>query len=423
MLIPPPQFRPPAPGEKLRVVDLVQFHSPISGGVKRFIEDKCRFLETVPDIEHCVVVPGPAHGEDRWAESRVHTIKSPRLIGSASYRVLRDRAAIERVVARFRPHVIEVGDPYLTAWIGRRIAHDLPARIVGFYHSDYPRAWHRTVGRFCGERTGARFERVVSAYLRRLYSGMDALVVATPPLEKLWRAKGLNHTRLIPLGVDTGRFYPRAAEEAARMRAEWGLPADARVLLFVGRLAREKRIDWLVRVHAAMRAADPRLHLVLVGDGEWRERARGWAAEAGARVHWRPYLHSGDSLAAAYSAADVFVHAGMGETFGLSLLEAQACGLPSVVSLGSGMDDTLLPLAGNARVGATDEAAWIAAIGGALSSGTRPEARTARHAAVKASFAWWRTYEGLAALYRELGGVPRPGPVTAQVTPLGGGWA
>ena len=93
MPITPPLFRPPAPGEKLRVIDLVQFHSPISGGVKRFIEDKCRFLETVPDIEHCVVVPGAAHGEDRWADSRVHTIKSPRLIGSASYRVMRDRAA------------------------------------------------------------------------------------------------------------------------------------------------------------------------------------------------------------------------------------------------------------------------------------------------------------------------------------------
>jgi alpha-1,6-mannosyltransferase len=423
MPIPPPLFRSPAPGEKLRVIDLVQFHSPISGGVKRFIEDKCRFLETVPDIEHCVVVPGAAHGEDRWAESRVHTIKSPRLIGSASYRVLRDQAAIKRVVTQFRPHVIEVGDPYLTAWIGRRIAHELPAKIVGFYHSDYPRAWHRTVGRFCGEWAGARFEGVLAGYLRRLYSGMDALVVATPPLEALWRGKGLAHTRMIPLGVDTGRFYPRGGDEAARMRAEWGLPADARAMLFVGRLAREKRIDWLVRVHARLRAADPRLHLVLVGDGEWRERVQGWAAEPGSRVQWRPYLHSGEALAAAYSAADVFVHAGMGETFGLSLLEAQACGLPAVVSRGSGMDDTLLPLAGNARVGSSDEHEWGAAIAGALAAGVAPEARTARHAAVKASFAWWQTYDRLTGLYRELAGVSKAGPVTAQVTPRGGGWS
>jgi alpha-1,6-mannosyltransferase len=423
MPTPPPLFRPPAPGEKLRVVDLVQFHSPISGGVKRFIEDKCRFLETVPEIEHCVVVPGPDHGEDRWAGSRVHTIASPRLIGSASYRVLRDRAAIKRIITRFRPHVIEVGDPYLTAWIGRRVARDLPARIVGFYHSDYPRAWHRTVGRFCGEWVGRRFERVVTAYLRRLYSGMDALVVATPPLEKLWRERGLRHVRRIPLGVDTGRFYPREPAEARAARAGWGLPADARVLLFVGRLAREKRIDWLVRVHAALRAADPRLHLVLIGDGEWRERVQGWAAAPGAQVHWRPYLHSGDALAAAYSAADVFVHAGLGETFGLSLLEAQSCGLPAVASIGSGLDDTVLPLAGNALVGAEDEAAWTAAVRAALAAGAAPATRTARHAAVKGGFAWWQTYERLAGLYRELAGVPAPGRVTADITPRGGGWS
>jgi alpha-1,6-mannosyltransferase len=404
----------------LRVIDLVQFHSPISGGVKRFIEDKCRYLETVPGVQHCVVVPGSAHGEDLWANSRVHTIASPRLIGSASYRVLRDRAAIKRIVAQFRPHVIEVGDPYLTAWIGRRVAHELPAKIVGFYHSDYPRAWHRTVGRFCGEWAGARFERGVTAYLRKLYSGMDALVVATPPLEKLWRERGLRHVRRIPLGVDTGRFFPRGAAEAAAAREEWGVPADARVLLFVGRLAREKRIDWLVRVHARMRAADPRLHLVLIGDGEWRERVRGWAAEPGAGVRWRPYLHSGDALAAAYSAADVFVHAGLGETFGLSLLEAQSCGLPAVASVGSGLDDTVLALPGNATVGAEDEGGWAAAVAGALASGVAAETRVARHAAVKGGFAWWLTYARLVSLYRELAGVPAPGRVTAEVTPTGG---
>jgi alpha-1,6-mannosyltransferase len=423
MPILPPLFRPPAPGEKLRVIDLVQFHSPISGGVKRFVGDKCRFLETVPDVEHRVVVPGATHGEDRWGASRVHTIASPRLVGSASYRVLRDREAIRRIVGAFRPHVIEVGDPYLTAWIGRRVAHELPARIVGFYHSDYPRAWHRTVGRFCGEWTGTRFETLVTAYLRRLYSGMDALVVATPPLEALWRARGLGHVRRIPLGVDTGRFYPRPPEEVAAVRPEWGLPEDARVLLFVGRLAREKRIDWLVRVHARLRAADPRLHLVLIGDGEWRERVRGWAAAPGAGVHWRPYLDSGEALAAAYSAADVFVHAGMGETFGLSLLEAQACGLPAVAPAGSGMDDTLLPLAGNALAPADDEAAWAAAVAAALAAGVTPAARTARHAAVKGAFAWWLTYERLLGLYRELAGVPSPGRVSAAaIRPLGGAW-
>lgn len=409
MPLSPPLFCPPAPGEPLRVIDLVQFHSPISGGVKRFIEDKCRHLENVPGVRHEVVVPGAAHGEDRWAGSRVHTIASPRLIGSASYRVLRDRSAIRRVVAEFRPHVIEVGDPYLTAWIGRRVAREMPAKIVGFYHSDYPRAWHRTVARFLGERAGRGFERAVTTYLHRLYAGMDALVVATPPLEQLWRSRGLRQVHRIPLGVDTARFYPRAAEEVAALRAEWGLPAEARVLLFVGRLAREKRVDWLVRVHARMRASDPRLHLVLVGDGEWRERVCGWAADPGAGVHWRPYLHSADALAAAYGAADVFVHAGLGETFGLSLLEAQSCGLPAVVSRGSGLDDTLLPRPGNAAVEADDEGAWAEGVRGALESGVTPGARTARHAAVKAAFASCLTYDRLLGLYRDLAGVPRPG--------------
>lgn len=419
MLIPSPIFRPPAPGERLRVLDLAQFHSPISGGVKRFIEDKCRYFETVPEVEHWVVALDEAHGEDRWGASRVHTVASSRLVGSASYRVSRDRASIRRLVGAFRPHVIEVGDSYFTAWIGRRMAEELPARLVGYYHSDYPRAWCRTVGRFGGGWAGRAFERGVTAYLKKLYGRMDALVVATPSLEAMWRERGLRQVRRIAPGVDTGRFYPRPPEEAARTRAEWGLPKEARVLLYVGRMAREKRIDWLARVFAGLAAFDPRLHLVLVGDGEQRERVESRAAASGGRIHWRPYLHSSDALAGAYAAADVFVHAGLGETFGLGLLEAQACGLPAVVARGGGLDHTVLPVAGNALAGADDEAAWAAAIRAALTAGAAPRARTARHAAVKGRFAWWSTYGRLTNLYRELAGVPPPGRVTGQVRPLG----
>jgi alpha-1,6-mannosyltransferase len=382
---------------------VVQFHSPISGGVRRFVEDKCRYFARVPEVRHAVIVPGAEDREETFGRSTVFTVKSPRLVGSASYRVLYHQGRIRDCLARFRPQVIEVGDPYLTAWIGRRLAPCWGAKLVGFYHSDYPRAWYRSVQKFAGAPAGALFERWVRAYLIRLYRGMDALVVGSAALERLWSSQGLPDVRLIPLGVDTDVFRPAedGAEARARTRVEWGVPADAPVALFVGRIAREKRLDWLRERLPDWRRAHPGLHLVLVGDGEWRERVRVWEREEPG-LRWRPYIRGTAALVETYRAADVFVHAGLGETFGLSLLEAQACGLPVIASRDSGLDETLLPLAPSVLVPAWEAEPWVRAMAAALAGAGDVEARRRRHARVVETFPWWNTYDRLLRLYREL---------------------
>jgi alpha-1,6-mannosyltransferase len=232
---------------------------------------------------------------------------------------------------------------------------------------------------------------------------MDALVVGSAALHRLWSAERLPDVRLIPLGVDTDVFRPAAdgAEARARTRAEWGVPADAPVALFVGRIAREKRLDWLRARLREWRRAHPGLHLVLVGDGEWRERVRAWEREDPG-LRWRPYIRGAEALVETYRAADVFVHAGLGETFGLSLLEAQACGLPVIASRDSGLDETLLPLPPSALVPAWEAEPWVRAMEAALAGAGGGEARRRRHARVVETFPWWKTYDGLLGLYREL---------------------
>ncbi|TAG32454.1 MAG: glycosyltransferase [Verrucomicrobia bacterium] len=421
MLTLPPPFQSPAPGERLRVLDLVQFQEPFSGGKRRYIEDKCRYFETVPEIEHRVIAPGDGHGEDRWGTSRLHTVAARGWGGGGGYRLPADRSAWQRLMRDFRPHVIEVGDPWLLSWGVRRLADELPARLVVYPQTDTPMAWGRALGTYLGPMLGAGWSRVLRAALTALYRRADTLVVANPMLGALWRAQGLRQVRCIPPGVDTGRFFPLGAEVVARTRAEWGLPAGARVLLHVGRLGAAKRTEWLAQVFATLRAQDPDLHLVFIGDGEGRGQAQEWAAEAGARVLWCPYLHSGPGLAEAYAAADVLLHAGLDNAFGLSVLEAQACGLPVVASRDGGLD-SLVPMAaglGHALVPASNLEAWASAIKHALAVGNDPRARTARHARVKAGFAWWRSCEALTQLYRDLAGLPPPGRVTGRVQPIG----
>lgn len=142
--------------------------------------------------------------------------------------------------------------------------------------------------------------------------------------------------RVIHGAVDAGRFRPDA-EAAAAFRAAHGL-SDRPFVLAVGSLTLDKRYDFLLDVWASM-GADA-LPLVICGEGvhgaRLRDRARGLGADVLFIGHLAP-----ETLPGAYSAATCFVHAGAVETFGLSVLEAMACGVPVVGVRGGAVPEVL----------------------------------------------------------------------------------
>ena len=321
----------------MKICDIVQFYSELGGGVKRYIDDKIRYFAHQPDIEHVVIVPSDRDAETTCGGSRIHEIKSMRLVGSDSYRLLVSRQRIRRIIEAERPDLIEVGDPYHTAWIAQGIARAASIPVVAYYHSDYPRAFGRTLSRFCGKPIGNLAETAITHYLTRLYNRMDATVVATPVLETLLRDIGIQRIIQVPLGTDVERFHP--TDRRMQVLNDLGLPPDAKLLLYVGRMAREKNVVNLVHM---MDRFDPssKTALLLIGDGEQGRLVQRMARHRG-NVFWHPYCNSPELLSVFYSAADAFVHAGTCETFGLVSLEAQACGVPVVVVKDGGVESTL----------------------------------------------------------------------------------
>jgi glycosyltransferase involved in cell wall biosynthesis len=136
----------------------------------------------------------------------------------------------------------------------------------------------------------------------------------------------------VPNGVDLEHFVQ--GPDAAGTRAALGIPPDAIVAAFVATLDRahwSKRCD--LAIEALARAQDERLHMLVVGGGEWleRHRADAHAAGVGARVHFAgPQPH--DELPAFLRAADLLLLTSDLESFGIVLLEAMACGLPTVAT-------------------------------------------------------------------------------------------
>ena len=160
----------------------------------------------------------------------------------------------------------------------------------------------------------------IAAYLRKFHNLADCTMVPSSDLLQDLCAQGFERLMVVARGVDAARFSPVHRSEA--LRAQWGVAPDQPVLLSVGRLAREKNLDLLVRCWQAMRARQPDLKLVVVGDGPSRNALAQACPEAllvGAQ--------SGDALARHYASADLFVFPSVTETYGNVTPEALASGL------------------------------------------------------------------------------------------------
>ncbi|HEX8309991.1 MAG TPA: glycosyltransferase, partial [Chthoniobacteraceae bacterium] len=158
----------------MKVCDLTQFYSPVSGGVKRYVSEKRRHIvERTGADEHILIIPGE-HDEVITSErSRTYTIASPLISRTSRYRMLIRLEAIERVLEREQPAIIESGDPYQVAWKAVHSGAGLGIPVVGFYHSHFPEAYLRTAQKFLG-RTVTEFAIDFSKrYIRSLYSRFE----------------------------------------------------------------------------------------------------------------------------------------------------------------------------------------------------------------------------------------------------------
>ncbi len=321
----------------MKICDLTQFYSPVSGGVRRYIEQKVAHIRNErPDCRHVLVVPGETTGSSGDDTARVYTIASPLVSRTSRYRALLKLHLVEEVLEREKPDIIESGDPYQLAWKAVASGRGLDIPVVGFYHSHFPEAYIRSVAKFFGPVAIAVAEDASRRYVKTLYNRFARTFVPSPILAALLQDWGVEHVENVDLGVDEKVFRPDGS--GRELRGELGIPPGRRLLLYVGRLAQEKNVRTLFDAFALLHARAPGMYqLLAVGDGTQRPSLQRLSAETNS-VTWMQYCREPEKLAAIYRAADLFVHPGIQETFGLVTLESQACGTPVIGIRGSYMD-------------------------------------------------------------------------------------
>lgn len=379
----------------MKICTLTQSYADTGGGVRTVVHAARAWVRSRADVEHVLIVPGAADALARDGVLTTRTIASPHVPGSNVYRVLLRSGAVLRALRAEQPDVIEVYCAYNLPWTALWHRRRYRTIVAGFYMTDLPVAYVEAPVRARMGRHAARWaRRVTESYLRALYARCDVVVTVSPALRDRLQTLGVPHAQYLPLGVDVDTFHPVRRDPA--VRAQLGVQGDELLLIYAGRLDSEKRPDLVLEAFARLPRAFGAV-LVLVGDGPLRARLAARAAEIG-RAHVLPFEPDRMRLATLLASADIYVSAMAFETFGLSVIEAQACGLAVVgVSAGAMIErirdgEGFLvqpgsPAALAERILLTPREQWRC-------MGQRARARVATE------FSWTRTFETLLQLYR-----------------------
>jgi len=215
---------------------------------------------------------------------------------------------------------IIISTPGPVGLTGLLAAKMLNLQTSGIYHTDFPQ--------YIRILTEDSFlESVAWRYMHWFYGQLDTVFVNSEEYRQSWIKHGLDPAKLkiLPRGLDTELFHPDRRDPL--FFEKFGAINGEVRLLYVGRVSREKDLDVLAAAYRRLRDQHLPIQLLVVGDGPYSDALAMSLPEA----IFTGYL-TGKELATAYASADVFVFPSTTDTFGNVILEAQACGLPVVVS-------------------------------------------------------------------------------------------
>ena len=336
--------------------DLTQSWSDVGGGVRTYLLHKRRHILEATPHSHLMIVPGPRDEVIEEERAITVTIASPRVPGSPHYRLMLRNRAVRATLERFRPDLIECQDAYNLPWsaIGHRKRHPDTA-VVAAYMTDFPTVYvERPFSKVAGRFIGGACARICYSYCGALYRRFDALFTLSENggATKL-RTLGIGNVDVVPLGVELGEFGPNRRDD--KLRQKLGLATDQPLLVYVGRLDGEKKPDLVAdafrRLPAALGAK-----LALIGEGPLKAEI---AALGDERIIMPGYCKDRAELARWLASADIYVSGMADETFGISIVEAQASGLPVVGVAAGAMIDRVTDATG--RLGPVGDAAAMAA--------------------------------------------------------------
>jgi glycosyltransferase involved in cell wall biosynthesis len=285
-----------------------------------------RLLDHLERRGHQAIVFGPGGSPEHYRDFPVVSYRSVSVPFYPELSIASPWARAAEEIRHFKPDLIHLVNPISLGLAGLRVADRFGIPVLASYHTDVPgfaEHWH--LGFLSGS---------IYRYSRWIHNRVEMNVCPSNFTRNQLLEHDFERVQLWRGGVDINQYNPAKRTAAWRERLTEG-QTDRRLILYVGRVSPEKRIDRLL----PMLKEIPQARLAIVGDGP----SRGNLQEkfAGTDTVFTGYLQ-GEDLASAYAAGDLFVFTGDKETFGNVVVEAMASGLPVVAPNSGGVLDLVL---------------------------------------------------------------------------------
>jgi phosphatidylinositol alpha 1,6-mannosyltransferase len=268
-----------------------------------------------------IVVCPDAGAPAEYAGFRIHQVPS---VAYRQFPVGLPSPQVQRILAKFEPDVLHAASPFLLGAQAIAASNRLGVPSVAIYQTD--------VAGYARRNGLGMTSAIAWKFVRWVHDGADLTLVPSAASEFDLRTAGVRSLARWGRGVDLERYHPNNRRSAPAIALRDQLSPDGELVVgYVGRIAPEKQVERLRALKGI-----PGVQLAIVGDGPARASV---ASELrGMPVSWLGRLGGAD-LAAAYASFDMFVHTGTEETFGQTIQEAHASGIPVVAPRAGGPID------------------------------------------------------------------------------------
>jgi 1,2-diacylglycerol 3-alpha-glucosyltransferase len=313
----------------LRIAVFSDSYKPYVSGVVNSLDTFGRELRKMGHQWYIFAPTYPGYVDDEPGVFRFVSVAAPT---NPDYRLAIPLSlAVCRRLRELQIDVVHTHSPFLMGGLGARAARRLKLPLVFTYHTLYEEYVHYSpVARGFARRL---MRRISKQYCNRC----DTVIVPTQAIRELLDRYGVQTEVVVnPTGIDLSRYENL---DRSFLRVNYGIPADHRVLLFVGRLGKEKNVHFLIRAFSKIADEDDKVTLVMVGGGPERADLEEFARSLGVqqRVIFAGPKQPGE-MPTVYAGADIFVFTSTTDTQGMVITEAMAAGLPvvAVKAYGSG---------------------------------------------------------------------------------------